>query len=145
MDMDIMKILLCLLLISSICTVLYLNIWMHGLMNFLRQKNDIELKRIELSSDITCDEVIDDLDNLIKGCFDEYYVLHLGYKKEFYINSDMEKEIIREVAELTVKRLSPLRQYKLELFYSKSEIPTIISSRVYMHVTNIVIDNNRAK
>lgn len=103
----------------------------------LEHKNEIDTFDSDIPSII--DKIIDD-------AFNEYILLNKGYKKEYvYINSVEEQHIVDEMINKVSARLSDAMIYKLNSFYNKDEVPSIISTRIYMAVMAYVVDNNSVK
>lgn len=83
------------------------------------------------------------LDNMIEECFDEYMILNKAYKDKGYINSEEEIEIMKEIGNMVVERLSPAAIDKLSLFYNIDSITQIISNKVYILVMAHTAQNNQ--
>lgn len=83
------------------------------------------------------------LDKIINTCFDEYKILNLIIKPDWYIKEDEEIVINKEVASLVAQRLSPVIMEKLKVLYNEEAIFDIIAKKVHFIVTNYVIDHNR--
>lgn len=86
------------------------------------------------------------LDKIINDAFDEYLILNRGYKDEDVpINSTEEKQIVMTLIDSVSARISDEMNIKLSLFYNKSAVPDIISTKIYMSVLAYVIEHNKPK
>ena len=108
--------------------------------------SELELKKydIELHLQIT-DNIEERLDTIIESCFQEYSLMNLIYKTDWYIKEDEEIEINKDICSLVSDRISPVMLKQLSLYYNEDSIYDIIGKRVYFRVTNFVIEHNKSK
>lgn len=106
--------------------------------------DELELKKYDIETHL---EVTDDielrLDKVIDSCFQEYSLMNLVYKTNWYIKEEEEIEINKEVCSLVSDRISPVMLKQLALYYNEDAIFNIIAKRVYFKVTTFVIDHNK--
>ena len=94
--------------------------------------------------------IIDDsipllLNSVIDECFTDYKVLVLEPRQEGYISNEREDEIRKDLISKIVERLSPMSLDKLSLRYNINNIDRIIADKVYIVVTNYVVEHNDIK
>ena len=108
--------------------------------------SELELKKydIELHLQIT-DNIEERLDTIIESCFQEYSLMNLIYKTDWYIKEDEEIEINKDICSLVSDRISPVMLKQLSLYYNEDSIYDIIGKSVYFRVTNFVIEHNKSK
>ena len=108
--------------------------------------SELELKKydIELHLQIT-DNIEERLDTIIESCFQEYSLMNLIYKTDWYIKEDEEIEINKDICSLVSDRISPVMLKQISLYYNGDSIYEIIEKRVYFRVTNFVIEHNKSK
>lgn len=108
---------------------------------FLNKK--IKLKEYEINTNVIIGPHTSELLELvIKECFNEYYILNIGFKDVDYINADKEDEITKEIATLVYQRLSPALITQLSLYYNIDILPSIISNKVYIFILNFSLSQN---
>lgn len=83
------------------------------------------------------------LDAVIEGCFQEYSLMNLVYKSDWYIKEEEEIQINKDICTLVSERISPVVLKQLALYYKEDAIFDIIAKRVYFKVTNFVIEHNK--
>lgn len=83
------------------------------------------------------------LDKIIESCFQEYSIMNLIYKTEWYIKEEEEVQISKDICNLVSLRISPVMMKQLSLYYNEEAIMDIIAKRVYFKVTNFVIEHNK--
>lgn len=97
---------------------------------------------IDLHLRIT-DDIEKRLDNIIESCFQEYSLMNLIYKTDWYIKEDEEIKISKDICSLVSNRISPIMLKQLSLYYNEDAVYDIIGKRVYFRVTNFVIEHNK--
>jgi predicted Holliday junction resolvase-like endonuclease len=85
------------------------------------------------------------LDTIIESCFQEYSLMNLIYKTDWYIKEEEEIQISKDICSLVSERISPVILKQLALYYKEEVIYDIIAKRVYFKVTNFVIEHNKNK
>ena len=113
--------------------------------NWLRYKNEeLELKRYDIDVHLNVTDSIEErLDAVIESCFQEYSLMNLIYKTDWYIKENEEIQINKDICALVSERISPVVLKQLALYYKEDAIPDIIAKRVYFKVTNFVIEHNK--
>lgn len=108
-------------------------------------KKKIKEDRMKLDQSKSLDEVITLLDGFITSEFDNYKIMNLEHKDFEYINRQFENEIINDVMNIVMSRLSVNILYTLSLYYDKTAINDIIAEKVYFIVTIYVYNINTTK
>ena len=105
---------------------------------------ELELKKydIDLHLNIT-DNIETRLDSVIESCFQEYSLMNLVYKTDWYIKEQEEIQISKDICGMVSNRISPVMLKQLSLYYNEDAIYDIIAKRVYFKVTNFVIEHNK--
>lgn len=127
----------------NIILILY---FMIRLFNF--SKEYLNLKRIINVTNIPYSEYIlnrDILDEIINEIFSVYVVITYEYIEDVYIKEDEQKNMIKNIAEEVISKLSPDLVERISLVYNKEKIPEIISQKIYMIVTDYAISKNLVK
>lgn len=105
---------------------------------------ELQLKKYDIDTHL---EVTDDiearLDKVIESCFQEYSLMNLIYKTDWYIKEEDEIQISKDICTLVSDRISPVMLKQLALYYNESAIFDIIAKRVYFKVTTFVIEHNK--
>ena len=102
---------------------------------------ELEKYKHETTVDIT-DSINERLDIMIEQCFQEYTILNLAFKSDFYVTEKEEEKINREISAIVAERISPAFYNQLSLYYNEDAITDVIAKRVYFRVTNFVIEHN---
>lgn len=138
---NIVTIVLILLAISSLLLVFY----------SIRSGIDYRKEMLKVSQyTVNTQAIIDDsipllLNSVIDECFTDYKVLVLEPRQEGYISNEREDEIRKDLISKIVERLSPMSLDKLSLRYNINNIDRIIADKVYIVVTNYVVEHNDIK
>lgn len=138
---NIVTIVLILLAISSLLLVFY----------SIRSGIDYRKEMLKVSQyTVNTQAIIDDsipllLNSVIDECFTDYKVLVLEPRQEGYISNEREDEIRKDLISKIVERLSPMSLDKLSLRYNVNNIDRIIADKVYIVVTNYVVEHNDIK
>ena len=133
-----------LLLITSSLLLVVIMIFIFKKMNNMSRELILREYEINISSD-TSDNVMNLLEKIIEECFLEYTVLNIEYQDIPYIDAELEKEIVKQVAYKVSERLSPTLISKISLVYNIENLSTLISERTYLHVINYSIERNSMK
>lgn len=136
-----MKILIIFGMVMSI--VIIFNIF-HQLNKWLKYKEkQLKLEQYKVNVNTNINNNIEDrLDTIIESAFQEYTLLNLIYKSDWYITEKEESNIQKDIAHLVADRLSPVMLQQLSLYYNEDAIMDVISKRVFFKVTNFVIEHN---
>lgn len=136
-----MKILIIFGMVMSI--VIIFNIF-HQLNKWLKYKEkQLKLEQYKVNVNTNINNNIEErLDTIIESAFQEYTLLNLIYKSDWYITEKEESNIQKDIAHLVADRLSPVMLQQLSLYYNEDAIMDVISKRVFFKVTNFVIEHN---
>lgn len=134
----IIGIILILVLVSEIVVTKLFNKWIGF------KYDELELKKYDIETHLkVTDDIEARLDTVIESCFQEYSLMNLIYKSDWYIKEEEEIQISKDICTLVSDRISPVMLKQLELYYNKDAIYDIIAKRVYFKVTTFVIDHNK--
>ena len=129
---------LILVLVSEIVISKLFNKWI----NF--KYDELQLKQYDIDTHLDVSGNIETrLDTVIESCFQEYSLMHLIYKTDWYIKEEEEIQISKDICTLVSDRISPVMLKQLALYYNEQAIFDIIAKRVYFKVTNFVIEHNK--
>lgn len=105
---------------------------------------ELELKKYDIDIHLNVTKDIETrLDAIIESCFQEYSLMNLIYKTDWYIKEEEEIQISKNICTLVSDRISPVMLQQLSLYYNEDAIYDIIGKRVYFKVTNFVIEHNK--
>lgn len=105
---------------------------------------ELELKKYDIDIHLNVTKDIETrLDAIIESCFQEYSLMNLIYKTNWYIKEEEEIQISKDICSLVSDRISPVMLKQLELYYNEDAIYDVIAKRVYFKVTNFVIEHNK--
>ena len=105
--------------------------------------NQIALEKYKHDTTIDIDNKIDEkLDTVVEQCFQEFSILNLAYKSDYYIKEEEEIQINKDICTLVSQRLSEALYEQLCILYNEEAITDIIAKRVYFRVTNFVMEHN---
>lgn len=105
---------------------------------------ELELKKYDIDIHLNVTKDIETrLDTIIESCFQEYSLMNLIYKTDWYIKEEDEIKISKDICSLVSDRISPVMLQQLSLYYNEDAIYDIIGKRVYFKVTNFVIEHNK--
>lgn len=114
--------------------------------NLKIEMEKIELEKIKLNYNVKITEdMYNILDLFINDCMRDFLLLNPKYKTINYIDSATETEICKKLGQMVIKNISNTILTKVSLLYNIDEIEEIISTRVYIFVTNYVINFNDVK
>ena len=106
--------------------------------------DELELKKYDIETHLNVtDDIETRLDTVIESCFQEYSLMNLIYKTNWYITEEEEINISKEICSLVSNRISPVLLKQLALYYNEDAIYDIIAKRVYFKVTTFVIEHNK--
>ena len=107
---------------------------------------ELEQKQYDIDTHLNVtDDIETRLDTVIESCFQEYSLMNLIYKTDWYIKEEEEIQISKDICSLVSERISPVMLKQLSLYYKEEAIYDIIAKRVYFKVTNFVIEHNKSK
>ena len=107
---------------------------------------ELEQKQYDIDTHLNVtDDIEARLDTVIESCFQEYSLMNLIYKTDWYIKEEEEIQISKDICSLVSERISPVMLKQLSLYYKEEAIYDIIAKRVYFKVTNFVIEHNKNK
>jgi predicted Holliday junction resolvase-like endonuclease len=105
---------------------------------------ELEQKQYDIDTHLNVsDDIETRLDTVIESCFQEYSLMNLIYKTDWYITEKEEIQISKDICSLVSDRVSPVMLKQLALYYNEDAIYDIIAKRVYFKVTNFVIEHNK--
>lgn len=105
--------------------------------------NRIALEKYKHDTTIDIDNKIDEkLDTVVEQCFEEFSILNLAYKSDYYIKEEEEIQINKDICALVSQRISEALYEQLCILYNEEAITDIIAKRVYFRVTNFVMEHN---
>lgn len=129
-----------------VASLLLITIMMYIIKKINTMSRELVLREYEINiSSDTSDDVLNLLEKIIGECFVEYTVLNIEYKDIAYIDAELEKEIVKNVAYKVSERLSPTLISKISLVYNIENLSSLISERTYLHVINYSIERNSLK
>lgn len=106
--------------------------------------DELQLKQYDIDMHLDVSSNIETrLDTVIESCFQEYSLMNLIYKTDWYIKEEEEIKISKDICTLVSDRISPVMLKQLALYYNEQAIFDIIAKRVYFKVTNFVIEHNK--
>lgn len=123
---------------SMICILFIIYKWN----KFKTKKLELEKYQIDINVDIS-NNIEQKLDEMIESCFQEYSLLNIFHKDDWYINEANEIKINKDINYLVAQRISPVMMKQLSLYYNIDSITDIIAKKVYFKVTNFVIEHNK--
>ena len=141
-----LNILNCFLIISVI-------LFLINFRKYLMQKNKIRKYEIDLNSNISHDDIINELDQFILSCWEEYYITTIAWSNRSHILSESEEaKVIKELAVRIGKSISPIMVSTLSIFYNPtkdqngvSSIDNLIAGKIQMVVMNYNIEQKNKK
>ena len=106
--------------------------------------DELQLKQYDIDTHLDVSGNIEArLDTVIESCFQEYSLMHLIYKTDWYIKEEEEIQISKDICTLVSDRISPVMLKQLALYYNEQAIFDIIDKKVDYKVTNFVIEHNK--
>lgn len=123
--------------------VLYLSI-MGIIIKILRQRDrKLELQKYEIDIKFGTDNRIENqLDTLINSIFEEYRLYNLEYRDSNYIKEIDEKEIISDICNMVINRISPVFLRQLSTYFNTDSIGEVIATKIYTKVAEYRVQRN---
>lgn len=116
----------------------FLNDWL------VYKHTELNLKKYDIDTHLNVtDDIEKRLDTVIESCFQEYTLMNIIYKTDWYIKEEEEITINKDICALVADRISPVVMQQLATYYNESAIIDVIAKRVYFKVTNFVIEHNK--
>lgn len=115
----------------------FLNRWL----NYKIDSMKLHQYEININTKISND-VDERLNAIITSCFEDYSILNLVYKSDWYIKEEEEVKINKDIVHLVAERISPIFMQQLMTYYNEDAIMDIIAKRVYFKVTEFVMHHN---
>lgn len=109
----------------------------------MQRDKKIALKKYEI--DIMNGPILnieDQLDTLIDSIFTEYKIYNLEYKPDEYIRELDEKEIIEQLCDIVLERISPVFLTQLSTYFNIDNLGSIIASKISLRVIDYRISKN---
>lgn len=132
----------CLLKILIVFSMISICVIIHKWSKFKQEKLDIELHKININFNIS-NGIDERLDEMIESCFQEYSLINLFHKDDWYITEQEEININKEINYIVAQRISPVMMEQLSLFYNSEAITDVIAKKIYFKVTTFVIEHNK--
>ena len=101
-------------------------------------ERDIEMYKLKFSEL----EIISHLDFIIDECIDYYVTMNITPKQLYYINNNMETDMVNTLGEIVQERISPTLYSQLSLLYSADQIGIVVGEKIYTKVLEYVISFN---
>ena len=123
--------------------ILYISI-MAIIIKILHQR-DKKIKLEKYKIDIKYgfnDNIESKLDSIISTVFDEDRFYNLEFRDSSYIKELEEQEIVKDVCELVVDRISPVFLTQLSTYFNKDKIGNIIATKVHIKVSEYRVQKN---
>lgn len=123
--------------------ILYLSI-MGIIIKILRQRDrKLELQKYEIDIKFGTDNKIENqLDTLINSIFEEYRLYNLEYRDSNYIKEIDEKEIISDICNMVINRISPVFLRQLSTYFNTDSIGEVIATKIYTKVAEYRVQRN---
>ena len=123
--------------------ILYLSI-MGIIIKILRQRDrKLELQKYEIDIKFGTDNRIENqLDTLINSIFEEYRLYNLEYRDSNYIKEIDEKEIISDICNMVINRISPVFLRQLSTYFNTDSIGEVIATKIYTKVAEYRVQRN---
>jgi hypothetical protein len=83
-----------------------------------------------------------EIEDFVRNCLTEYCVMHPEISKLTQINSKAEDLIRKTVSDMVKRRMSSVFIRRIEYYYSTDSIPEIIASKIYLIITDFVLNHN---
>lgn len=123
--------------------VIYVSI-MCIIIKILKQRDKkIALKKYEI--DMSMGPIFNieaQLDTLIDSIFTEYKIYNLEYRADDYIKELDEKQIIEELCETVLHRISPVFLTQLSTYFNIDNLGSVIASKISLKVIEYRISKN---
>lgn len=130
-------------IILIILVILYLSI-MGIVIKILRQR-DRKLAIMKYEIDISNGPIFQteqQLDLLIDSIFNEYKIYNLEFRDNAYIKEMEEKQIIQDVSDMVLERISPVFLTQLSTYFNIDNLGNIIANKISLRVMEYRITKN---
>lgn len=126
--------------------ILYLSI-MGVIIKILQQRDKkIKLEKYKIDIEYGSDTRIENqLDSLINSVFEEYRLYNLEYKDSAYIKEIEEKEIVKDICNMVINRISPVFLTQLSTYFNIDSIGEVIATKIYTKVAEYRVQVNMDK
>lgn len=126
--------------------ILYLSI-MGVIIKILQQRDKkIKLEKYKIDIEYGSDTRIENqLDSLINSVFEEYRLYNLEYKDSAYIKEIEEKEIVKDICNMVINRISPVFLTQLSTYFNTDSIGEVIATKIYTKVAEYRVQVNMDK
>lgn len=125
--------------------ILYISI-MCIIIKVLRQRDKkLQLKKYEIDITIANGNMLNienQLDTLIESIFTEYKIYNLEYRPNEYIKETDEKQIIEEISDTVLNRISPVFLTQLSTYFNIDNLGSVIASKISLKVMEYRISRN---
>ena len=123
--------------------ILYLSI-MGVIIKILQQRDKkIKLEKYKIDIEYGSDTRIENqLDSLINSVFEEYRLYNLEYKDSAYIKEIEEKEIVEDICNMVINRISPVFLTQLSTYFNTDSIGEVIATKIYTKVAEYRVQVN---
>ena len=110
-------------------------------------KNKLRISEFDITSHLTIDSTLSDkLDAFIESNLHEYIILNFPPTKDNeYISPEKEEEIRKGLAAFISSRISEIFMQQLSTYYNSESLNEVIATKIYIAVTNFVINNNQTQ
>lgn len=126
-----------------ILIILYVSI-MGIIIKILRQR-DRKLDIMKYEIDVTNGPIFQteqQLDLLIDSVFNEYKIYNLEFRDNAYIKEMEEKQIIQDVSDIVLQRISPVFLTQLSTYFNIDNLGNIIATKISLRVMEYRITKN---
>lgn len=125
----------------EICISLFLVIVIYNIVSYTKFCIDRKFN-LKLYTSTTYKDVNSELDELIKDICIEYFYIH-NIINQNYINDENQTNIIKDISEIVMKRISNFSYYRLSLFFD--DIDDVIAMKIYVYINEYSYENNKPK
>lgn len=129
--------------INIVFIILYISI-MGIIIKILSQRDKkIRLQKYEIDITHGSDPRIENqLDYIIDSVFEEYRLYNLEFKDSSYIKETEEKQIIQDISDKVVERISPVFFTQLSTYFNTNSLGNVIGTKIYTKVAEYRIKRN---
>lgn len=123
--------------------ILYISI-MGVIIKILRQR-DKKLKLHQYEIELTYGtntKIEEQLDRIIDSVFDEYRLFNLEFRDSLYIKEADEKDIIKDICDMVIERISPIFITQLSTYFNTNSLGDIIAVKISTKVMEYRIQRN---
>lgn len=128
--------------IFSILCFVYITILIIIIKILLQRDKKLKIEKYRIDVEYSDDNIENKLDFIIDSVFDEYRLYNLDFRDESYIKEMEEKEIIIDICNLVLERLSPIFISRLCVYFNKDSLGKIIATKISTKVMEYRIKNN---